>query len=123
MLARYRQTGLFLLEHLDHGFLVVICELCRVEVGRLALENMLGQLEHIGLELHVRNVVEVFFRVPKLVGIAQCGSISPLSQGWSMITRAGCANTTRPGATTPFPRMAPRTTAKASWPAWSFGMM
>src|SRR5271155_2434513 len=80
-LARYRQAGLLLLENSDDGFLIAIRELRGVEVRRLALEDVLGQLEHIRLDLHIRNVVEIFFRVPKLVGIAQCGSHQPLVPG------------------------------------------
>src|ERR1700724_4746665 len=56
MLPRYRYAGLFLLEHLDHGFLIVIHKLRGVEVRRLALEDVLGQLEHIRLDLYVRDV-------------------------------------------------------------------
>ena len=50
-LARYRQAGLFLLEHSDDGFLIVIYKLRGVEVRRLALEDVLGQLEHIRLDI------------------------------------------------------------------------
>ena len=60
-LARCRHAGLFLLEHLDDSFLIMVDELSRVEVGRLALEDVFGQLEHIGLELHTRDVVEISF--------------------------------------------------------------
>ena len=70
MLARYRHAGLFLLEHLDHGLFIMVDELCWVEVSRLALEDVLGELEHIRLSFHVRDVVEIFFRVPNLVRIA-----------------------------------------------------
>src|SRR5580704_14060792 len=45
MLPRYRQAGLLLLEHLDHGFLVVIHKLGGVKVRCLALKDVLGQLE------------------------------------------------------------------------------
>src|ERR1700686_2268387 len=71
MLPRYRQAGLLLLEHLDNRFLVVINKLRGVEVGRFALEDVLGQLEHIRLDLHFRNVVEIFLRIPDLVWIAE----------------------------------------------------
>ena len=80
-LVRYRQAGLLLLEHSDDGFLIVIYKLRGVEVRRLALEDVLGQLEHSRLDIHVRNVVEIFLRVPDLVGLAQRGGRQPLVPG------------------------------------------
>ena len=59
----------------------MVHELRGVEVRRLALEDVLGELEHIRLDLHVRNVVEIFLRVPDLVGIAQRGGHQPLVPG------------------------------------------
>ena len=71
-------AGLFLLEHSDDGFLIAIHELRGIEVRRLALEDVLGQLEHIRLDPHVRNVLEIILRVPDLVRIAERGGHQPL---------------------------------------------
>jgi hypothetical protein len=46
VLAGYRQAGLLFRDHPDNGFLVTIHETRRIEVGRLALKDPLGQLEH-----------------------------------------------------------------------------
>ncbi len=80
--AEDRDAGLFLLEQLDDGLLVAIHELRWIEVGRLALQDLLGQLERLGLDLHVRNVLEIFLRVPDLVGIAERGGHRIVETGW-----------------------------------------
>ncbi len=38
-----------------------------------ALNDLLGQLEHIRLETHVWDFVEIFLRIPDLLRIAECG--------------------------------------------------
>ena len=68
MLTRYRQACLLLLEHLDHRFLVVIDKLRGIEISCFALENVLGELEYIKLDLQVQDVTEILLRVPDLVG-------------------------------------------------------
>ena len=45
---RQRRSRLLLLEDLDHRLLVVIDKRCRLKISRLAVENMLGELEHVG---------------------------------------------------------------------------
>ena len=63
-LAGNGYAGLFLFEQLDDGLLVVVHELRGIEVGRLARQDPLGQLECLGPKRD--HVVEVLFGIPIL---------------------------------------------------------
>ena len=69
---------MLLLEHLDNSFLVVIDKLRRIEIRRLGLEDVLGELQHLRSDLYVWKVVEVLFGVANFVRIAQCRPHQPL---------------------------------------------
>ena len=69
---------MLLVEQLDQRFLVAVHELRWVEVGGLVLQNPLGQFEHLGLDRDVGDIVEIVFRVPDLVRVAQRGRGEPL---------------------------------------------
>lgn len=43
----------------------------------------MGQLEHVRLDLYVRDVVEILLRVPGLVWIAERGGYQPLASALS----------------------------------------
>ncbi|MBV8755129.1 MAG: hypothetical protein JO328_19920 [Hyphomicrobiales bacterium] len=46
-------------------------ERARIEIGRLAVQNVLGELEHVGREFAVRDVLEILRGVADLIGVAQ----------------------------------------------------
>ena len=60
---------------MDDRLFVVILEFCRIELALLRFQDVLGKFQHVRYELHVRDVVKIFFHVPNLVGIAQGGSL------------------------------------------------
>ncbi len=72
--ARRRDTRLFLLEHLDDRFLVVIHKLRRVEAGFFAFQDMLGELQHVRGNFYVGNLVKIFLRILDFIGIPQRGA-------------------------------------------------
>ena len=58
-------------DEFDDGILVAVLEPRWIEVGRLRLDDVSGEIAHLGRELQVRNVVEVSVLAPHLVGVAQ----------------------------------------------------
>ena len=60
---------LFLLKHGEEGLLVVIDELRRIKASRFALENVVGELEHIRRDPYVGDIIEIFLGLPDLVRI------------------------------------------------------
>src|SRR5829696_1023764 len=60
-----------LIDDLTQRRLVAVLELVRFEVAGLGLHNVLREIEHLLLDLDVRNVLEIIRLVPDLVGVTQ----------------------------------------------------
>jgi hypothetical protein len=79
------------------------------------LENLLGEFEHLGLELDVGDIVEII--------LAQRGGGETVMPRLDHDDRSRFVSTIRPSATTSLARMASRITAKVSCPTRSSGVM
>src|SRR5215204_7099180 len=75
-----------LIDDLTQRRLVAVLELVRFEVAGLGLHNVLREIEHLLLDLDVRNVLKIVRLVPDLVGVAQerAHQVAPLTTSCAM---------------------------------------
>src|SRR5262249_8994683 len=120
--ALWNGAGLLGLQMRQQCLLVAVPEGRRIKLAGLAVENMLGQREHVRRNGEGGQVAEVILRLAHLIGVAQRGAEQPLVIWLKRITRSRLESTSRPSATIRLPRMASRITAKASCPTGALGM-
>src|SRR3954468_5833444 len=65
-----------LVDDLSQRCLVAVLELVRFEVAGLGLHNVLCEIEHLLLDLDVRNVLEIVRLVPDLVRVESTATAS-----------------------------------------------
>ena len=73
-------AGALLVDEIDQGGFVLVLELVRLEVARLLVDDVPGEIEHVLGDFHVLDVVEIFGRIADFVGIAQQRSHQALVQ-------------------------------------------
>ncbi len=64
---------MLLLSQLDQCILVMIRELGRIEMAGLGIDDMARQLLHLGQQLDIRDVLEIFRMIADLIGIPKRG--------------------------------------------------
>ena len=109
-----RHPRLLLIQHGYDRLFIAIVEFRGVERRRFAIENMLGESQHVLRNLDLADVAEIDRLVSNLIRVPERGSKQTLPRGWSMTTRSRLDRTTRPNATMSLSRMASRMTANAS---------
>src|SRR5271166_5157170 len=80
-----RLAFLLLFKQVFQGILIAIIELARVEVSRLRLHDMRGEIEHIFRNLFVGNPIEIVRFVAHLVWVSECDSEEPLAARFQCI--------------------------------------
>jgi hypothetical protein len=110
----YRLAGLLGADELDHGILIPILELVRLKLACHAIDDLQGQTDHLGRQLHIGDVLECRVFSPDLVWIVQRRAHQPLAEGLEHHDALATRHTIRAMPTILFFFMASRITANAS---------
>jgi hypothetical protein len=76
-----RLAGALLIDEVDERGFVLVFELVRLEPGRLLVDDMSGQIEHVLCDFDVLDIVEILLRIAHLVWIAQQSTASGAAGG------------------------------------------